>query len=373
MLFRAVCLCAIGLLSWSSNIKAQDLDWSSFSIPDSVFLTAVAASPTRLVAIGFEGEPEFGAGVAFTSTSGSDWQPLDVGHETQQLQEVVYLRDRWLISRSDGLLHQSFDGIEWSVISIPEALRSRWFSIVELNGEVVLVGTPGLFLQGPSVRVIASKDLLNWQLRYERTDDNDLGGPFFLQTVSSGSELVSVVFTFEGSFTRRRSWTSFDGEKWQEGDQALEDVIWFDDRFLGIALWDGKTNPIGQRLQGGDWDFPAFQTDAERKFQVLARNGTRLIMSSGAQEPRLVLSSDLGQTWAPANLSTVDAQAYVGSLIAWRGGWVGVGNGVILGAPIALRSVPALSWQSFIVLVFGVFLASLSFVRRRFIDASESD
>lgn len=351
------------ILVFSNQAEAQVFEWQEFVLSEDTYLTNIAASPERLIAIGYIGTPEFGNGIAYTSEDGIEWEILDIGSGDVQLAEVVFFRNRWMVSSADGLLHTSSDGLNWSTIDIPEPLRLRWNSIVELNDEIVLIGNGGVLIPDPSARVIASTDLENWQLRYE-SSIGPLGGPLIVKAASSGQLLVGLgLFPAPVINLSFVSLTSSDGSNWVSSNFRLEDVVWNRDRFMGIWLWEPPLNPIAEFIPDGEWQFPDFSEAAEIQYQTLGADSSNLILSGTEGPAQLIASADGGQTWAVQDINGLQTRGFVPEFVRWQNGWVGVGESIIFGTPPEPQTVPALSGWA--VQVLGLLLVLIAFVALR--------
>lgn len=350
------------IFSFGNPAEAQVFDWQEIELPEGVELTDVAALPDRLIAIGHAGAPEAHNGVVFTSINGFDWQPLEIEADGVSFIAVAFVRGQWLIGRSDGDLQQSIDGLNWSIISLPDTLKSSWNSILEIDDEIVLVGTGG----GANSRVVSTADLENWQLRYENAPGpGGIGGSFLRNIVGSAQQLVGLGVTPAPSIPLPRLYSSADGSGWESNQIFAYDVAWNGERFVAIWLWEPPLNPIASLKPGDDWIFPTFSDAAEIRYSTIAANRNYVLLEGRTElAPKsIVISSDGGNRWVEQDISQLSPEDTTREMIAWKGGWVGVGDSIILGTPQPPQAVPALSvWA---VLVFSLALSLIAFVGLR--------
>lgn len=365
MVIKASFLISGFWLAWAlivaSPVQAQQFDWQEIELPEDVKLTDVAASPGRLIAVGYAGAPGFRDGVAYTSINGLDWQLLDIDAIGVLLGVVAFAQGQWLIGRADGSLYRSVDGINWSVLSLPDGLRSDWNSILEINNEIWLVGNGG----GANARIISSTELSNWQLVYENAT-GFVGGPELGNVVGASQKLVALARDPIPSVQFiPRLYFSTDGTDWDSDSLLAFDTIWDGEKFRAITFWEPPLNPIAELTPGGDWIFPAFSNAAEIRYSTIAVNRDYLLLEGRTElTPKsIVISSDGGNHWVEQDISELNPEGTTREMIAWQDGWVGVGDSIIFGSPQQPQTVPALS--AWAVQVLGLLLILIAFFALR--------
>lgn len=357
-------------LAWAlivpSPVHAQQFDWQEFVLPEDVELTAIAASPNRLIAVGYIGDLENGPGVIYTSTDGFGWQPIDIGADEIRFTSIAYIENRWLIARDDGNLQTSADGLNWNTITIPDDLKSVWNSIVSLGDELLLIGNSDLAeLPGPLTRVLATSDLTNWEVKFE--SPGGFGGIYLFGVVSSGQRLTGLFYpTVIGSpFIYLTS--SDDGTNWfgygEQGVQGI-DLAWDGRRFLTLRAVNPDAPSIGELLTDDTWQFTNYPDVASFNYNVIAASGPNLIIRSRFESAPLITSPDGGRTWFVQETVDLTAGGRAVSFVKWQSRWIGVGQSIISGTLELPRSVSVLSGWSWLVLVGLMLVASIIALRR---------
>jgi len=202
-------------------------------------VTAAAWNGERLLVC--SGEFRFNQGWCWT---GKDYLNWDVSSAPSLMEEVDWFTGRWLGLASIGMsVVASFDGSNWSEITIPGAEGALWNDLAVADGKVVLVGQ----ISEDSV-VVVSEDLVRWQVQISE-------GPPFTRIAPIPWSLQSppgFVALAAGGMVA----TSLDGIDWEReivpGAPDLHDVahaggLW---REIVAIGWNGV---IATKSDGEDW------------------------------------------------------------------------------------------------------------------------
>ena len=351
------------IFAFGNQIQAQVFDWQEgLELPEEAFLRDVAASPDRLIATGFQQTPGLFRSVAFTSIDGRTWEEISLVSDNVRIDEINFVKNTWLAARGDGNLQSSADGVEWTEIELPEDLQLVGNSIVELGEEVLVIGN------GPrAARVIASSDLVNWQMRFDNASrPPPLFGPVLDRVASSGEFLIALAPDQPPSVPIvDRIWSSDDGSEWISSDSFAFDIAWTGERFKAIWLWEPAldSNPLGELSLDGTWQFPEFTAAAEERFRTIDADGSNMIMGSLFDRVEIIASANGGQSWTEQDVDDLQNLGAITEFVRWKNGWVGIGNSIIFGTPPEPQAVPAVSGWT--VQVLGLLLVLIAFVGLR--------
>jgi len=358
----AAALLAAGLAILSNPLHALPFEWREAALPvEDMQLTRVAAGPEYLLAIGGIGTLQDFQPLVATSADGLDWRIVDIGLAGRRATDVIHTGDGFIVALDDGSLRIGGLDRGWTEITPPAEARLTFSSLVEHQGRLLLFG----FSEENSraSRVIAGANFQSWEILYERTQV--LGAPGFADPVSSGWGLAMHILFGPPSIPFDNLFFSTDGSNWAPFDDggagysvralsARDSIL-----YASVSGSPGTLQIFRRGPDDADWQrfpHPEFQVESSGPMQ----GGTPgLILGATIDGQRALLASIDGDSWARQGFAPSGA---ISDFVAWRGGWVGVGESALRGQPQGTTPVPTISTLGLVMLALMLGL----FARARF-------
>ena len=357
----------LGLLLLSSMPSpALIFDWQEHPWPaENMQLSKVVASPERLIAIGRVGvSPDFEP-VAVTSTDGRNWQIVDLGLAGRSASDLIHTDDGFILALDDGSLRIGDPDRGWDEIQPPDETRLLSPSVVEHQGRLLLFGQ--LASNFRTSKIIATPDFMTWEVLWEQS--GLFSGPGLFDPISSGTALAMTIFYEPPTVPIGTLLHSGDGLVWEGyGDGFRLEPTSITSRqgtlFARTRETSGSIHALRILRRGPsdvDWQ-PIIHPDILVNSSGLIRGGAPgLVLRVAIDGQQALLTGIDGSSWTQ---QTFKPSSFVFDFSAWRGGWVGVGDTVVLGRPQGSVPVPALSGLGLLLLILSL-LALMRFSLRR--------
>lgn len=359
---------SLALMAVSPAGLALSFQWQENALPDSEMeLFGVAASPDRLLALGRIGTSPDSEPVAATSTDGLDWQIVDIGLAGRFGVDILHTDDGFIISLEDGSLRigDLGDG-GWNETTPPDEFRLQSPQLVEHEGRLLLFGRSESLAN--TSQIIATEDFASWETLYESlavTSTTALANP-----VSTGSTMAMRVLPGPPSIPLNNLWFSTDGSNWEDFDGSGLAYLISALTARGAVLHAVAISPSGsdqslQTLSRGsadaDWQriiHPELQIDSPGP---IGGGAPGLVLRAIVDDQQALLTSIDGSSWT---LQAFTPSGGIADFVAWRGGWVAVGETAVRGQPQGSVPVPAFSAGGLALLMLGLLLLGRLSLRR---------
>ncbi|GAB4177636.1 MAG: hypothetical protein Kow0020_13610 [Wenzhouxiangellaceae bacterium] len=356
--FVALALCLLPITGF-----AQSFIWREQPLPiEHMTLEKVAASPELLLAVGFTGTTLMDrVPVAAISDDGLDWVPVDIGLNGRDARDVIHRGNQFIVALEDGALLSGHPDQGFVEITPPEELRSNHPILIEFQDQLWLVGngpyTGGI---GPLLQVVATPDLNNWTLFDEGY------GVLRGRGVRGAGRIAFTGWIAPPGIGGLLSY-SRDGLVWKEF--MVDGIGVISPNRLRIAgredalitmyqSWQDPQTWYAARLDidSEDWIIAPLDPELGRPDTVAGGPPGFVAAFFFDDAPLRVMTSGNGLSWNDQNFSS---SAHISAFVAWRGGWVGVGETAIRGLPATALAVPAISPAAGWLLIVAVMLTVL--------------
>lgn len=342
LVLLAGCLAAssAGATIWSWSEQPPLVDQIIYSVD-------VAASETAAIAVGY------GQGV-WRTTDGKSWQPVATDPQGY-FRFVTHIDGVFLAVGNDGIRFSVDDGLTWQAPT--SAPQVSMYSAIRYAGS--WYAFRGSWLG--QLTALQSDDLLEWEFIDE--GPMTMTYPTLATLATDGDVLVGSGWAPAPDVGGRGIYST-DGETpWQAmtpSNRGAGELIHDGEQFIGSGSGAGPPF-LYLSADGMNWVESAFP-DLEQSsfFDIAQGNGGYLVAGSREGQRDLLFSTDL-EHWEPE--FTMDSS--VRALVAFRGGWIGVGSAVIRGEPASASAIPALSPMSLGLLVLLLAGAGLALIRFR--------
>jgi len=325
-------------------------------------LGRVAASPDVLIATGSRGVSPAVEPVAVSSIDGRDWQIIDIGMDGRTATDLIYTGTGFIVALEDGNLLIGDVDEGWNEVAPPAELRQQSPDVLEHQGRILLFGR--VASDPETSQVIATEDFGTWELVWERTLVT--GGSSPNEPVSSGAAIAMGLLPGPPAAPVNQLLFSMDGgNQWEtfNGGQADFDLGALAVR--GPTLYGVGRDPLQgvQPLQTlrrtppePDWQ-RVFHPDIQVENPGPIRGGAPgLVLQARVAGQHALLTSSDALSWTPQSFTP---SAAISDFVAWRDGWVGVGQAAVLGLPQASVPVPGLSRTGIAMMMLSLLALAL--------------
>ncbi len=353
---------------FSAPANALIFDWQEQAWPaENMELGKVAASPERLIAVGRSGtSPDFEP-VAVTSSDGRNWQIVDLGLAGRFVSDILHTDDGFILALEDGSLRIGDPDQGWDEIVPPDPVRLRSPSLVRHQGRLLLFGLSAT-IGVRTAMINASTDLQTWETLFSQSGNTF--APFLSSPASTGSALA-LIFVLPAPAIGIVLGFSTDGSTWEfccdglGGSNVSSTTVREETLFAVVRDIFQGTQPLRIARRGPsalDWELVLHPEILVESASPIRGGPSGLVIRATIEGQQALLAGVDGSSWTRQAFTP---SGFIQDFVAWKGGWVGVGDTVVLGRPQGSVPVPTLSGRGLALLVLLLLtLMRLSLPRR---------
>lgn len=358
---------SIVLAITSAPVQAQVFQWQENSWPaEDMHLSKVAASGERLIAVGRIGtSPDFEP-VAVTSTDGRNWQIVDLGLAGRFVSDILHTDDGFILALEDGSLRIGDPDQGWDEIVPPDEVRLRSPSLVKHQGRLLMFGMSAT-IGVRTAMINASADLQTWETLFSQSGNTI--APFLSDPASTGSALA-LIFVLPAPAIGIVLGFSTDGSTWEfccdglGGSNVSSPTVREETLFAVVRdIFQGiQPLRIARRAPSAlDWELILHPEILVESASPIRGGPPGLVLRATIEGQQALLAGVDGSSWTRQAFTP---SGFTQDFVAWQGGWVGVGDTVVLGRPQGSVPVPTLSIPGVLLLALGL-LSLARFSRRQ--------